>query len=98
MDGGLSMSKPSKVKPVTTILLMYAFIYVTAHPEYVIAFSFGVGRSSNLGCCDQDIQFRLKNERNPGISFVNVDQDLCLVYIQGPLAPSYTIKEQKLSK
>ena len=84
------MSKPSKVKRVTNLFVMYAFIYVTAQPECVIAFSYGVGRSFNLGCCDQDIQFRLKNERNPGISFVNVDQDLCLVYLQGPLAPSYT--------
>ena len=55
---------------------------------------YGVGRSSNLGCCDYDIQFRLKNERNPGISFVNVLQDLCLMYIRGPLAPSYQSKNK----
>ena len=32
------MSKPSKVKRVTNLFVMYAFIYVTAHTECVIAF------------------------------------------------------------
>lgn len=54
--------------------LVYASIYVTAHPkcatalfEYMHTISLGAGRSSNLELRDDDIQFRLKKERNPGV-------------------------------
>ena len=43
------MSNPSKVKPVTTIFVMFAFIYVTAHPECVIAFFLWGGQVIQFG-------------------------------------------------
>lgn len=107
-DGGLTMSKKSRVKPITDIhiwtdlFLVYASIYVTAHPEcatalfkYMHTIRLGASRSSSLGWRDYDVQFRLKKERNPGISFANVDQELWLLYMQGPLAPGYINKDQQ---
>ena len=55
----------------------------------------GASRSSSLGWRDYDVQFRLKKERNPGVSFANVDQELWLLYMQGPLAPGYINKDQE---
>jgi hypothetical protein len=77
----------------TDAILIYASVYADAHPQsrvssfkYIHTFRLGAGRVKNLGWRDYDIQFRLKKEANPSLSFGVVDQELWLLYMYGPPA------------
>lgn len=97
-NGTVSMSQKSKAKPITSIqtwvdaFLIFASIYVTAHPEcatalfkYMHTVRLGASRTNHLGWREYDVQFRLKKERNPSISFALVDSELWLIYMHQSL-------------
>lgn len=100
MQGGnITLSSKYKPKVITDIqvwtdaFLVYASIYVLAHPEcstalfkYMHTIRLGASRAKALGWRDYDIQFRLKKECNPNMSFAVVDQELWLLYMYSPLA------------
>ncbi|XP_056022019.1 uncharacterized protein LOC130054933 [Ostrea edulis] len=100
MQGGnLTLSSKCKPRVISDIqvwtdaFFIYASIYVLAHPEcsaslfkYMHTIRLGDSRSKALGWRDYDIQFRLKKERNPGMSFAVVDQELWLLYMYSPPA------------
>jgi hypothetical protein len=86
MQGGnIMLSSKHKPKIIADIqtwtdaFSVYASIYSLAHPEccaalfkYQHTIRLGAGRSKSLGWRDYDIQFRLKKERNPRLSFAIV--------------------------
>lgn len=97
-NGTVSMSQKSKAKPITSIqtwvdaFLIFASIYVTAHPEcatalfkYIHTVRLGASRTNHLGWREYDVQFRLKKERNHSISFASVDSELWLIYMHQSL-------------
>ena len=76
----------------TDSFIIYSSIYAAAHPEcttalfkYIHTVRLGASRSPGLGWRDYDVQFRLKKEQNPNMSFAMVDQELWLLYMQAPL-------------
>ena len=84
--GNLSVSARVKTIPITDIQVWTddfggASIFVRAHYEvsislfkYLHVIRFGASKASRLGWCDYDIQFRLKKEYNPYMSYSVVDQ------------------------
>lgn len=106
-DGSLAMASKPKAKLVNDIqtwkdlFLIYSSIYAAAHPEcttallkYIHTVRLGASRSLGLGWCDYDVQFRLKKEQNPNMSFAMVDQELWLLYMQAPLLAPKNNPEQ----
>jgi hypothetical protein len=98
-EGNLALTPKSKAKVISDVqvwtdaFLIYASIYVEAHPQsrvslfkYIHTIGLGAGRVKHLGWRDYDIQFRLKKESNPSLSFSVVDQELLLFYMYGPHA------------
>lgn len=100
MQGGnITLSSKYKLKLITDIqvwtdaFLIYASIYVLLHPEcstalfkYMHIIRLGASRAEALSWRDYDIQFRLKKEFNPNMSFAVADQELWLLYMYSPLA------------
>lgn len=99
-NGSLALSAKSKLRPITDIqvwtdaFLVYASIFALAHPtetsglfKYIHTIRLGANRVNGLGWRDYDIQFRLKKECNPSMSFAIVDQELWLLYMYNS-APS----------
>ncbi|XP_062578803.1 uncharacterized protein LOC134240736 [Saccostrea cucullata] len=93
-DGKLAVTNKPKAKPITDIqvwtdaFLIFSTIYASAHPhaavsllKYMHTIRLGASRIMGLGWRDYDIQFRLKKERNPVLSFAVVDQELWLLYM-----------------
>lgn len=107
MQGGnITLSSKYKPKVITDIqvwndaFLVYASIYVLAHPEcstalfkYMHTIRLGASRAKALGWRDYDIQFRLKKECNPNMTFAVVDQELWLLYMYSPLAVQGSVKQ-----
>ncbi|XP_061168906.1 uncharacterized protein LOC133178174 [Saccostrea echinata] len=111
-NGNLALSSKSKLKPITDVqmwtdaFLVYAAIYVLARPmenaalfKYIHTIRLGASRVNGLGWRDYDIQFRLKKECNPSMSFASVDQELWLLYMynnalhrQPAIQPSQPLK------
>ncbi|XP_048747863.2 uncharacterized protein LOC125660061 [Ostrea edulis] len=93
-EGSLTLVSKSKAKVITDIqfwtdaFLIYASIYASAHPEnraqlfkYIHTIRLGASRVKTLGWRNYDVQFRLKKEANPSLSFAVVDQELWLLYM-----------------
>ena len=93
-DGSIALAPKSRAKIISDIqtwtdaFLIYASIYSSAHPEsrthlfkYIRTIRLGASRVKSLGWRDYDIQFRLKKEANPSLSFGTVDQELWLLYV-----------------
>lgn len=106
-DGSLAMASKPKAKLVndiqtwTDLFLIFSSIYAAAHPEcttalfkYIHTVRLGASRSPGLGWRDYDVQFRLKKEQNPNMSFAIVDQELWLLYMQAPLLSPRNNPEQ----
>lgn len=105
MQGG-NITLSSKYKPNvitdiqvwTNAFLVYASIYVLAHPDcstalfkYMHTIGLGASRAKALDWRDYDIQFRLKKECDTNMSFAVVDQELWLLYTYSSLAVTQTI-------
>lgn len=85
--GNLSVSARVKTIPILDIQVwtddfgVFASIFVRAHSEgsislfkYLYVIRLGASKASRLGWCEYDIQFRLKKEYNPSMSYSVVDQ------------------------
>lgn len=86
------MAPKSKAKTITDIqvwtdaFFIYASIYTSAHPEaavqlfkHIHTIRLGASRFNTSRLRDCDIQFTLKKEANPSMSFAIVDQELWLL-------------------
>ena len=83
-----SDTKINNIQQWTDAFLVYSSIYSTAHPssfagllKYMHTVRLGASRTSGLGWKNYDIQFRLKREQNPALSWSVVDQELWLMYM-----------------
>ena len=70
--------------------MIFASIYTTAHPssvsgifKYIHTIRIGAKRPGGMGWKSYDIQFRLKKEKNPALSWSVVDQELWLLHMYG---------------
>lgn len=107
-EGNLTLAPKSKAKTITDIqvwtdaFLIFASIYTSAHPEaavqlfkYMHTIRLGASRVKTLGWRDYDIQFRLKKEANPSLSFAIVDQELWLLYMYSTHITGTQIQSQQ---
>lgn len=85
-----SETKIFDVQQWTDAFLIFASIYTTAHPsaipgifKYMHTVRLGAKRAGGLGWKSYDIQFRLKKEKNPALSWSVVDQELWLLHMYG---------------
>ncbi|KAK3103215.1 hypothetical protein FSP39_017482 [Pinctada imbricata] len=83
-----SDTKINNIQQWTDAFLVYSSVYATAHPssfagllKYMHTVRLGASRTSGLGRKNYDIQFRLKREQNPALSWSVVDQELWLMYM-----------------
>lgn len=83
-----SESKINDIQQWTDAFLVFASIYTAAHPssvsgilKYLHTVRLGASRSGGTGWKNYDIQFRLKKETNPSMSWAIVDQELWLLYM-----------------
>ncbi|XP_062582026.1 uncharacterized protein LOC134243814 [Saccostrea cucullata] len=110
-EGSLTLAPKSKAKVINDIqvwtdaFLIYALIYTSAHPEsraqlfkYIHTIRSGANRVKTLGWRDYDIQFRLKKEANPSLSFAVVDQELWLLYMYNPPSTQTSSHQAPLQK
>lgn len=78
------------------------YLFISHHTQNVsllhlsICTQFAKGRASHSIWDGVIMIFNFASiEQNIGISFTNVDQELWLLYVQGPLSQSYTNKKQQ---
>ena len=82
------LSKINNIQEWTDAFLVFATIYTTAFPgsiggilKYIHTIRLGASRTSGLGWKNYDVQFRLKKEKNPAMSWAIVDHELWLLYM-----------------
>ena len=88
LDTKKESSKIGNIQEWTDAFLVFASIYTTAFPsatagllKYIHTIRLGASRTTGLGWKNYDIQFRLKKEKNPALSWSVVDQELWLMYM-----------------
>ncbi|KAK3105093.1 hypothetical protein FSP39_017153 [Pinctada imbricata] len=85
-----SDTKINNIQQWTDAFLVYSSVYATAHPssfagllKYMHTVRLGASRTSGLGWKNYDIQFRLKREQNPALSWSGFSFGFFLHY-EGP--------------
>ena len=101
------MTSKSKPKVITDILpwivafLIDASIYVLAHPHCsaaLLKYMHTIRQGANQSNAEwtENIQFRLKKECNPNMSFAVFDQELWLLYMYSPMAVQGSLAQATL--
>ena len=90
LDTNKATTKIVDINQWTNAFIIFASIYTNAHPsatsdifKYMYNIRLGASRNKGLGWKHYDTQFRLRKEKNPTMSWSDINHELWMLYMYG---------------